>query len=100
MDNATAFSPGQWVRVIQSNPATGGMVTDLMNGLRTESSGYYSSQNLLSFSSRVSYVGTNFIKLERALIYNVSTAWAPAVHRFEGGFFAQRGALAGFECAC
>jgi hypothetical protein len=39
--------------------------------------------NLLSFNSRVSVVGTGFIKLERSLPYNVSTAWKPALHRFE-----------------
>jgi hypothetical protein len=38
---------------------------------------------LLSFNSRVSAVGAGFIKLERDLPYNVSTAWKPALHTFE-----------------
>lgn len=38
---------------------------------------------LLSFNSRVSFVGVGFIKLERDLPYNVSTAWKPALHRFD-----------------
>jgi hypothetical protein len=38
---------------------------------------------LLSFLSRVSAVGAGFIKLQRDLPYNISTAWKPALHNFE-----------------
>lgn len=39
--------------------------------------------SLLSFNSRVSVVGLGYIKLERDLPYNVSTAWKPVLHTFE-----------------
>lgn len=42
-----------------------------------------SKPNLLSFNSRVSFVGTGFIKLDRQLPYNVSTRWAPGLHIFD-----------------
>jgi hypothetical protein len=42
-----------------------------------------SKPNLLSFNSRVSFVGVGFIKLERQLPYNVSTRWAPGLYIFE-----------------
>lgn len=42
-----------------------------------------SKPNLLSFNSRVSFVGVGFIKLDRQLPYNVSTRWAPGLHIFE-----------------
>jgi hypothetical protein len=42
-----------------------------------------SKPGLLSFNSRVAVVGNGFIRLERDLPYNVSTAWSPALHNFE-----------------
>lgn len=39
--------------------------------------------NLLSFNSRVSFVGVGFIKLDRTLPYNVSTKWSPGLHIFD-----------------
>lgn len=38
---------------------------------------------LLSFNSRVNAMGVGYVKLERDLPYNVSTAWKPALHTFE-----------------
>lgn len=39
--------------------------------------------SLLSFNSRVSFVGVGFIKLERDLPYNVSVAWKPTLYDFD-----------------
>lgn len=38
---------------------------------------------LLNFNSRVSVVGAGYIKLERDLPFNVSTAWKPTLYMFE-----------------
>jgi hypothetical protein len=40
-------------------------------------------ENLLSFNSRVKFVGVGFITLERALPYNVSRTWSAAFHSFD-----------------
>jgi len=40
-------------------------------------------ENLLSFNSRVRFVGVGFIQLERVLPYNVSRAWRPSLHIFD-----------------
>ena len=50
---------------------------------------------LLTFNSRVSVVGVGYIKLERDLPYNVSTAWKPALHIFE----CERGDLLAESCS-
>lgn len=39
--------------------------------------------NLLSFNSRITFVGVGFVKLQRPLPYNVSTAWSPSLHNFD-----------------
>lgn len=40
VSNSSAFSPGQWVRLVLSAPATGGIATDLMGGLAQETADY------------------------------------------------------------
>ncbi|KAF6262421.1 hypothetical protein COO60DRAFT_1676006 [Scenedesmus sp. NREL 46B-D3] len=91
--NSSAFSPGQWVRLVLSAPAAGGIATDLMAGLAQETADYRSKPNLLSFNSRVSFVGTGFIKLDRQLPYNVSTRWAPGLHIFDLSFSRQQAGI-------
>jgi len=36
VSDTSQFQPGMWVRLMQSNPASGGLVTNLMSGLITE----------------------------------------------------------------
>eukprot|EP00879_Flechtneria_rotunda_P029045 GHRR01031304.1.p1 GENE.GHRR01031304.1~~GHRR01031304.1.p1 ORF type:complete len:250 (+),score=68.68 GHRR01031304.1:450-1199(+) len=40
VSNSSVFTPGQWVRLVLSSPAAGGMVTDLMCGLMQETADY------------------------------------------------------------
>lgn len=37
VSDSRVFTPGQWVRLVLSNPKTGGLVTDMMGGLIQES---------------------------------------------------------------
>jgi hypothetical protein len=85
VDDTSKFTPGLWVRLLMDNPATGGLVTDLMSGRVQEDAVMYRGKTrLLSFHSRVSVVGAGWVKLERALPYNVSTRYNPVFHRFDG----------------
>jgi hypothetical protein len=40
VSNSSAFSPGQWVRLVMSAPAAGGIATDMMSGLTQETADY------------------------------------------------------------
>jgi hypothetical protein len=40
VSNSSAFSPGQWVRLVMSAPAAGGIATDMMSGLAQETVDY------------------------------------------------------------
>jgi hypothetical protein len=79
------FSPGQWVRLVLDSPPTGGLVTDLMSGMINEDAVYRNRSGMLSFISRVAVVGSGWVRLERALPYNVSTRYNPTLHDFNLG---------------
>jgi hypothetical protein len=65
-------------------------VTDLMSNRVQEDASYRNKPQLLSFNSRISVVGPDWIKLDRALKYNVSTQYNPILHKFEGGYLGGR----------
>jgi hypothetical protein len=96
------FSPGQWVRLVLDSPPTGGLVTDLMSGMITEDPVYRNRSGMLSFISRVAVVGSGWVRLERALPYNVSMRYNPSLHDFnlgEGGG-GDGGGLRGVQPVC
>ena len=51
--------------------------------MATEDPMFVNKPQLLSFHSRISVVGVGWVKLERALPYNVSTRYNPVFHRFD-----------------
>lgn len=84
VSNTTNLYPGLWVRLLQDNPPTGGLVANLMGGYVTEDANFKGKADLLSFNTRVTFVSSNFIKVDRTLPYNVSTQWNPQLHLFSG----------------
>lgn len=40
VSNSSAFAPGQWVRLVMSAPAAGGVVTDMMAGIIPEAADF------------------------------------------------------------
>lgn len=73
------------MRLVLDSPPTGGLVTDLMSGMITEDPVYRNRSGMLSFISRVAVVGSGWVRLERALPYNVSTRYNPTLHDFNLG---------------
>jgi hypothetical protein len=53
--------------------------------LRSELPGEYTGiPNLLTFNTRITFIGDGFVRIERALPYNVSTSWNPKLWLFDG----------------
>jgi hypothetical protein len=76
-----ALQPGQWIRLVESDPPSGSLVHFLYGELMPAGPGLVGTAHIVRFLSRVRSADGNRIVLERTLPYDVRPEWTPEIHR-------------------
>eukprot|EP00879_Flechtneria_rotunda_P014975 GHRR01015645.1.p1 GENE.GHRR01015645.1~~GHRR01015645.1.p1 ORF type:complete len:375 (+),score=100.13 GHRR01015645.1:230-1354(+) len=83
VSSTKGMSVGEWVRINLDDPGDGSLVEDMNDGMLPSGQNQKGAKSIIRHLSRISQMGTGWIRLERPIIANISLAYRPMVHKFQ-----------------
>lgn len=84
VQDASKLRVGQWVRLLESDPAnSGSLLAAMMTNLMPTGEALRGEKNIVRFQSRIQKIVGRAIFLERPLPYDVKLDWKPELHVYK-----------------